>query len=162
MMLTIVIVIVGLILLLIGFIGCFIPAVPGPPLSFLALLFLALRHDFTSPLTSNLIILMLVITIAVTVLDYIVPAAGAKKYGSSKWGILGAIAGMFIGIIYFPPFGMLIGAFLGAVSAEIIIGKPGKEAMKAGWGVFIGTMTGLILKLVACGFMAYYFIIALF
>jgi len=160
-MLIVIIAIIGFILLILGFIGCIIPALPGPPLSFIALLTLAIAQGFVEPLTSTLIIIMLVVTIMVTVIDYIVPAAGAKKYGSSKWGIWGAIIGMILGIIYFPPFGMIVGAFLGAVGIELIVGKTSKEALKAGWGVFIGTMLGTLLKLIASGVMTYYFVRAL-
>jgi len=161
-MLLITIGVIGTIILILGFIGCFVPALPGPPLSFVALLILAIFQKFEPPLTGNLVMVMIVITIIVTVLDYIIPVLGAKKYNSSKWGIWGAVIGMILGIIYFPPFGMLIGAFLGAVLIELIVGKPGKEAMKAGWGVFLGTMAGIILKLTASGIMTYYFFIALF
>jgi uncharacterized protein YqgC (DUF456 family) len=94
-------------------------------------------------------------------LDYVIPAAGAKKYGSSKWGIWGAILGMIIGIIYFPPLGMIVGAFIGAVAVEMLVGKSSREALKAGWGVFMGTLLGTILKWIASGVMTYYFVWAL-
>ena len=157
-MLLVIIAIIGFILLILGFIGCIIPALPGPPLSFVALLILAMAQGFVEPLTSNLIIIMLLVTIVVTALDYVIPAAGAKKYGSSKWGILGAVIGMILGLIYFPPLGMIVGAFFGAVGIELLVGKTSKEALKAGWGVFMGTLLGTILKLIASGVMTYYFV----
>lgn len=160
-MLTVIVAIIGSILMILGLIGCFVPALPGPPLSFIALLILAIVQGFAQPLTSKLVSIMLMITIVVTALDYVIPAAGAKKYGSSKWGIWGAILGMIIGIIYFPPLGMIIGAFLGAVAVEMLVGKSTKEAMKAGWGVFVGTLFGTVLKLIASGVMTYYFVWAL-
>ena len=52
-----------------------------------------------------------------------IPAAGAEKYGSSKCGIWGAVLGMCVGIIYFPPLVMIVGAFLGAVVVEMLVGK---------------------------------------
>lgn len=152
---------VGIILILLGLFGCIVPALPGPPLSFLAILFLAIVQEFEPPLTSNLIIIMSIITVAVTVFDYIIPAAGAKKYGASKWGMCGSIAGMILGILLFPPFGIIIGAFLGAVLVEMMIGKNGRDALRAGWGVFVGTLLGTILKLTASFLMTYYFIKAL-
>lgn len=160
-MLNVIVGIIGSILIILGFIGCIIPALPGPPLSFIALLILAIVQGFADPLTSKLVSIMLMVTIVVTALDYVIPAAGAKKYGSTKWGILGAIVGMIVGIIYFPPLGMIIGAFLGAVAVEMLVGKSTREAMKAGWGVFMGTMLGTILKLIASGVMTFYFIRAL-
>ncbi|OQX95201.1 hypothetical protein B6I21_06660 [candidate division KSB1 bacterium 4572_119] len=160
MLLTIV-VIVGFILLFIGLIGCIIPAIPGPPLSFLALLLIAIVQGFAEPLTPKFMVLMAVITIIVTVLDYVIPVAGAKKYGSSKWGIFGSIGGMIIGILFFPPLGIIIGAFLGAVVVEMMVGKEGKDALRAGWGVFMGTLLGTILKLTVSFMLTYYFIHAL-
>ncbi|MDW7679982.1 MAG: DUF456 domain-containing protein, partial [bacterium] len=135
-MLTVTI-IIGAILLLLGIIGCIVPALPGPPMSFLAVLLLAIVEQFAAPLTTNTIILLAALTVAVTALDYVIPAAGAKKYGSSKWGVWGSIAGMILGALYFPPLGIIVGAFLGAVGIELLIGKQGKQALRAGWGVFV-------------------------
>jgi uncharacterized protein YqgC (DUF456 family) len=160
-MLNAIVAIIGSILIILGLIGCLVPALPGPPLSFIALLILAIAQGFVPPLTSKIIIIMLIATVVVTTLDYIVPAAGAKKYGSSKWGIWGSILGMIVGILYFPPLGMILGAFLGAVAVEMLVGKSSREALKAGWGVFIGTLFGTILKLIASGVMTYYFVWAL-
>ena len=160
MLLTIV-VIIGIILLITGLVGCIIPGLPGPPLSFLAIFLLSLVQGFVEPLTTKTVLILALITLAVTVLDYIIPVAGAKKYGSSKWGVWGSIAGMILGMIFFPPLGIIIGAFLGAVVVELLIGKEGKDALRAGWGVFVGTLLGTILKLTASFFMIYYFIHAL-
>jgi uncharacterized protein YqgC (DUF456 family) len=160
-MLNVIVCILGSILIILGLFGCIVPALPGPPLSFIALLILAIAQGFVPPLTSKLILIMLMVTIVITMLDYVIPAAGAKKYGSSKWGIWGAILGMIIGIIYFPPLGMIVGAFIGAVAVEMLVGKSSREALKAGWGVFMGTLFGTILKLIASGVMTYYFVWAL-
>ncbi len=160
-MLDVIVCVISSILTFLGLLGCIIPALPGPPLNFLAILILAIAQNFTPPLTLKLIIIMLIVTIAVTLLDYVIPVAGAKKYGSSRWGVWGSILGMIIGIIYYPPLGMIVGALLGAVAAEMLKGKKSKAALKAGWGVFVGTMFGMILKLIASGIMTYYFIRAL-
>ena len=157
----IVLIIIGCIFALLGVIGCIIPGLPGPPLSFLALIFISIAKRW-EPFSGKFLILMAALAIVVTALDYVVPAAGAKKYGASKFGFWGAIIGMIIGIIYAPPLGMIIGAFLGAVLGEMLIGKHSHEALKAGWGVFIGIMLGTIIKLIASGIMTFYFVKALF
>ncbi len=158
----IIVAIISSILILLSIIGCIIPGLPGPPLSFIALLIFAIITDFASPLSGQLILIMFGVTIAVTAFDYVIPILGAKKYGASKWGICGSILGMLFGVVFFAPLGMIIGAFIGAVIAELIAGKATASAIKAGWGVFIGTLFGAILKLIAVGVMAYYFILALF
>ena len=151
--------VIGAILILLGLLGSVLPVLPGPTLSFIGLFLVALVRHFSPPLTPTLIIFMLIITIVVTVMDYFIPLIGAKKYGTSKWGIYGSIAGMIIGV-FFSPLGMLLGALIGAVLVEWMVSRKEKQALKAGWGIFIGSIFGSILKLVVSGVMAYYFIIA--
>ena len=157
----IVLIILGFFVLIAGIIGCIIPAIPGPPLSFIALILLEVATKGEA-FTTNELIFWGVVTVIVTVLDYIIPVAGAKKYGATKSGIWGSIIGMIIGMIFFPPFGMLIGAFLGAVGGEVLVGKDSSEALKSGWGVFMGTILGIGLKLAASGVMSFYYVKALF
>jgi hypothetical protein len=57
---------------------------------------------------------------------------------------------------------MIIGAFLGALLGELVQGKTGSDALRAGWGVFVGVMAGMVLKLIASGIMTFYFIKGLF
>jgi uncharacterized protein YqgC (DUF456 family) len=150
-------IIIGAMFVLLGLAGCVLPVLPGPPLSFVGLLLLALINHFLPPLTPTLIIVMAIITLAVTVAEYILPLVSAKRYGASKWGIWGSVLGMAIGI-FFSPFGMLLGAFIGAVAVEWLVQKEKGRAIKAGWGVFIGSLVGTALKLGASGMMAYYFV----
>ena len=157
----IVLIIIGFVFLISGLVGCVVPGVPGPPFSFLALVLLSAAKRW-EPFSLNFLIVMALLTIVVTALDYVVPAAGAKKFGASKYGFWGAVIGMLIGIIFFPPLGMIIGAFLGAIAGEMVIGKQSYDALKAGWGVFVGVMFGMVLKLIASGVMTFYFIKALF
>ncbi|HJX60138.1 MAG TPA: DUF456 domain-containing protein [Thermodesulfobacteriota bacterium] len=143
--------------MLLGIAGCVLPILPGPVLSFLGLLLLALLKQFSPPLTPTLIIIMAILTVVVTIGDYLIPLWGAKRYGATKWGIWGSVIGMAIGI-FFSPFGMLLGAFIGAVTVEWLVQKERGKALKAGWGVFIGSLAGTALKLGVSGMMAYYFI----
>lgn len=150
-------IIVGAILVFLGMAGSVLPILPGPFLSFLGLLLLALLKHFSPPLTPTLIIVMAVIAVAVTVGDYLIPLWGARRYGTSKWGIWGSVAGMVIGL-FFSPFGMLLGALIGAMAVEWFVQKERGKALKAGWGVLVGTLLGAALRLGVAGMMAYYFI----
>jgi len=150
-------IIIGSIFVLLGIAGCVLPILPGPVLSFLGLLLLALLKQFSPPLTPTLMIVMAILTLVVTIGDYIIPLWGAKRYGATKWGIWGSVAGMAIGI-FFSPFGMLLGAFIGAVAMEWLVQKERGKALKAGWGVFIGGLAGTALKLGVSGMMAYYYV----
>ena len=156
-MLETIAIIIGSIFVLLGIAGCVLPVLPGPVLSFLGLLLLALLKQFSPPLTPTLMIVMAILTVVVTIGDYIIPLWGAKRYGATKWGIWGSVAGMAIGI-FFSPFGMLLGAFIGAVAMEWLVQKEGEKALKAGWGVFVGSLAGTALKLGVSAMIATYFI----
>ena len=146
---------------LLGFVGSFLPVLPGPPLTFMGLLLIALVRHFASPLTGTLVIFMGMSTIAVLILDQVIPLLGARRYGASKWGIWGSIAGMAVGC-FVSPFAVLSGAFLGAVVAEWLVHRQKARALRAGWGVFIGSLLGAVLKLGLCGLMTFYVLRALF
>src|SRR5690606_24801061 len=83
-----VLLILGIILMLIGIIGCLAPVLPGPPLSYLGLIMLHLTRF--GQFSSTLLIILAVITVVVSILDYIVPIWGTKKFGGSKYGMRGA------------------------------------------------------------------------
>src|SRR4030042_441302 len=150
-------IIIGSILMLLGLAGSILPMLPGPPLSFIGLFLLALLTHFSPPLTPTLVIILAIVTILVIVMDYIIPLLGAKRYGASKWGIWGSVLGMVIGI-FWSPFAMLVGAIIGAVVAEWLVGKKKREALRAGWGGVMGTLFATILRLGVSGGMIYYFI----
>jgi hypothetical protein len=157
----IILIILGCLCVIIGLIGCVIPGIAGPPFSFLALILLSIAKKW-EPFSSEFLIGMGALTFGVTLLDYFMPAAGAKKIGASRAGFWGAFIGMWLGIIYVPPLGMIIGAFIGALVGEMLKGKTGGEALKAGWGVFVGVMAGMIIKLIASGIMTFYFFKGIF
>jgi uncharacterized protein YqgC (DUF456 family) len=159
-MLEAITIVVGSILMLLGLAGSILPILPGPPLSFIGLFLLALVRHFSPPLTPTLVILLAIVTILVIATDYILPWLGAKRYGASKWGVWGSVLGMAIGI-FWSPFAMLAGAFIGAVLAEWLVGKKEGEALKAGWGVVMGTLFATVLRLGVSGMMTYYYVRAL-
>ena len=105
------------ILLLLGLIGSIIPALPGPPLSYLGLL---LSHFFLNAVDGVSLFWIGVLVVFVTVLDYYLQIYGVKKAGGGKYAIRGSFVGMLSGIFLFPPFGILVGAFVGAyIGAKI-------------------------------------------
>ena len=144
---------VGWVLVAAGMVGCVVPVVPGPILSYCALL--CLLGTSHAP-TVAVLVTFGVVTIIATVLDYVVPALGAKKFNCSKLGIVGCAIGTVIGIAFFP-LGLLLGPFLGAVVGELIAGKSVGKSVWGGVGAFIGFLAGTFLKLVACSIMAIYY-----
>ncbi|MDD4639505.1 MAG: DUF456 domain-containing protein, partial [Bacteroidales bacterium] len=84
-------IIIGFVLLLGGIAGCILPVIPGPPLSFAALLLLHFTSRVDIPL--RILIILGTATLIVTILDYVIPLWGTKKFGGSKAGVRGATAG---------------------------------------------------------------------
>lgn len=154
-------IILGLVFALVGLAGCVLPGIPGPPLSFLALIILSYAKDW-EPFSWTFLIIMAGLTIVVTVLDYVVPAAGAKRYGASKPGVWGSVIGMFTGLLLFPPWGMLIGAIVGALAGELVAGKEAGKALRAGWGILVGNVVVIGLKLAFSGVMLFLYVRGLF
>ncbi|MEN8158158.1 MAG: DUF456 domain-containing protein [Bacteroidota bacterium] len=155
--------ILGTALVLIGFLGSFLPVLPGPPISWAGLLLLRWTHfiDENPEGYDTTLWVLLFFVILVTVLDYVVPILGTKKYGGSKRGVWGATLGVVVGL-FFGPLGIIIGPFLGAYIGEITTGKKEKEALRAAWGSFVGFMLGVGLKLMTCGTILFFYIRFLF
>lgn len=149
----------GITLIIIGLIGCVVPVLPGPPLSFLGML--SLNYSQWGPFESDLLWTFGLVAIVVTALDYIVPIWGTKKFGGSKAGIWGAAIGLFVGL-FIGPVGILFGPFLGALAGELMQKTETKKALVAALGSFLGLLMGVGLKLIASGFMTYYFIKEIF
>ncbi len=150
-----VLLILGIILMLIGIIGCLVPVLPGPPLSFLGLILLhASKFGNFAPIT---LIALGAITVVVTILDYIVPIWGTKKFGGSKYGTRGATVGLIVGL-FLGPVGIIIGPLLGAIVGELIFKDDMGYAIRAGFGSLLGFLTGIGLKLAASFVMTFYFV----
>ena len=148
LILTTSLIILGLILALAGFVGCILPILPGP-------------KDW-EPFSATFLVIMGGLTVLVTILDYLIPAAGAKKYGASKLGVWGSLIGLFVGFFVFPPFGMFVGGFVGAVAGELLVGREGGKALRAGWGAFVGNLVGMGLKLALSGVMLFFYVKEMF
>lgn len=155
-----VLIILGILAILAGFIGAILPVLPGPPLSYLGLLLLHFtsRYQFST----KFLILWGLVTAGAFLLDYVIPALGTKKFGGTKRGIWGSVIGLLAGMVFFPPFGIVIGPFVGAVLGELSGGKQTREALRSGLGSFFGLLIGTILKLMVSGLMAWEFFVKLF
>ena len=142
--------IVAFLFLVIGIIGCIVPGLPGVPFAY-AGLWLAQATDRID-FSWQFLLIWGVVTIIVSVLDYVVPAWGTKRYGGTKYGVWGSTLGVFVGL-FAGPWGVILGPLVGAVIGELLGGKAAQEALRAGWGSFVGILFGTILKLICCGLM---------
>jgi uncharacterized protein len=148
--------VIAIVLMLGGLVGCLLPLLPGPPLSYVALLILQLRSE--PPFTTKFLIVWAIVTTVVTLLDYYIPIYGTKKFGGTKYGIWGCAIGLVAGL-WLGPIGIITGPFAGAFIGEMIGNNNSDKAFKAALGSFIGFVAGTFLKLVVCLVMAYYFIV---
>jgi len=159
-MLEVILLIAGSLLQLLGLAGSLLPVLAGPPLNFLGLILICLARGWDT-FSPRLLIGLAALTIISVFLDYFLPVRGARRYGSTRWGSWGAFLGLLIGVFFFPPFGLIIGALAGAIIGELLAGQGERAAMKAGWGVFLGYFTSLVIRLIASGLMTFFYFKAL-
>ncbi len=139
--------IIGFILCLVGIIGSFLPVLPGPPISWIGLLLLHL----TKAVPDDWVFLGITAAVALLIfaMDYIIPAIGTKKFGGSKYGMIGTTIGLIVGLLSPIPGGIIIGPFLGAFVGELLNNADKTSAAKAAFGSFLGFLTGTFLKFMA-------------
>ena len=149
--------IIAVLLSLVGMVGCILPALPGTPLSYAALALLYFLDNPQDEITGRFMIIWLIVTAAVSILDYVLQPYFTKVTGGSPLAVRYSIAGMVAGMVFFPPLGIITGAFIGAFIAEFLVNrKPLKNSLLAALGAFLGFVSGTGLKLTASAIMLYY------
>lgn len=149
-------IVLGILCLLAGLAGCFLPVLPGPPVAYIALWLLHFTDgaEFT---VTQLVVWGLLVVLA-QVLDYVTPMLGTRYSGGTRWGNWGCVLGTIAGIFLFPPWGILLGPFAGAFIGELLGGKAFGKAFKAGFGAFAGFLVSVVLKVALCGYFMYCFV----
>jgi uncharacterized protein YqgC (DUF456 family) len=134
------------ILLLVGFIGTFVPVLPGAPLAWAGLL-AAYFSDFND-ISLVCLIITAVIAVVVSIVDNFFPVTMTKKFGGSKYATTGATIGLIVGF-FTGPWGIILGPFIGALIGEWI-NKEGRNegVFKAAFGAFMGFLLGTGLKMI--------------
>ncbi|UKJ09134.1 DUF456 domain-containing protein [Solitalea lacus] len=146
----------GLVCIIGGFLGSFLPVLPGPPLSWLGLLFL----HFTDRVeySDKFLIFTAVIVLVVSILDYYIPVWGTKRSGGTPYGQRGAAVGLLVGV-FLGPLGIILGPFVGAILGELIHDTSDwQKALKSGLGSFAGFIAGTAMKMIVSIIFAFYFI----
>lgn len=151
---------IGIILLIIGYVSCVLPPLPGPPIAFLSLILL----HFTYPnanFSTILLVTLGIISVVATILDNFIAIWGTHKFGGTKAGVRGSMFGMVFGIFiltpFIGPFSVIVGPFLGAVVGELISGQKFNIAFKSGFGSFVGFILGLGIKLIITTYICFVF-----
>lgn len=147
------------ILIVVGFIGCVMPAVPGPLLGYAGLIVMCFSELIGKLGTAEIVVLVVlgIATLIIIVADYVIPSLLTTKFGGSKWAALGSAIGLIVGLVAPIPCGFIVGPFAGALIAEYLVNKDFKQSMKSGAGSLVGflLMTAVKLTLVSV-FLAVY------
>ncbi len=149
--------IIAFVLIVLGIVGCIVPMLPGTPLSYAGILLLHFTNQVQ--FTTTQLIVWLIVVIILQVLDYITPMLGSKYSGGTTYGNRGCIAGTIVGL-FFMPWGIIMGPFLGAVIGEMLGGRDLEHALKAGIGSMIGFVLGTLLKVIVGFYFLYEAIVA--
>jgi uncharacterized protein YqgC (DUF456 family) len=132
-------------LMIAGLVGTVVPALPGVPMVFAGLLLLAWSTGF-EPVGLGTLGVLGILTALSILIDFLAASLGAKRLGASQrafWGAtLGAVVGLFFGLP-----GIILGPFVGAVSAELSAGRGAVQAGRSGYGAWIGIVLGTAAKL---------------
>jgi uncharacterized protein YqgC (DUF456 family) len=138
-------ILIGLVFLILGIIGSFLPVLPGPLTSWIGLLLLYMTQII--PLDWTFLGITLAIAAFILGFYYFIPAIGTKHFGGTKYGVYGTTIGLIIGLLSPIPFGMLLGAFFGAFFGELIHdSKDTNRALKASFGAFVGFLASATIK----------------
>jgi len=151
---------VSAILLIAGFAGLLLPALPGVLLIFAGLVLAAWAEGFAYVGWGTLTILG-VLTAAAYLIDFLAGLLGAKRFGAGKYGIIGAAIGTVIGLIFGLP-GIIIGPFIGAVLGELYANKDLRSAGTAGLGTWLGMAIGIAVRIAVAFVMVGVFLVVRF
>ncbi len=149
-------IVVATIFFLVGLVGTMVPVMPGPPTIWLGMLVYGLIAGFDD-FSVFFFIAQALLALAVMGIDYLFSAMGTRFFGGTKAGFWGAALGLLIGLFFFP-FGLLIGPFLGAVLAELIYRGQTDQAIRSGFGASLGFFGALPFKLLLEAVMIFWFI----
>ncbi|MBE6287962.1 MAG: DUF456 domain-containing protein [Mediterranea massiliensis] len=150
----ILLIIIGVVCLIVGLAGCILPMLPGPPVAYAALILLHLTSE--AEFSAFQLTVWLILVILSQLLDYVIPMLGSKYTGGSQWGARGCLLGTIIGL-FFMPWGIILGPFLGAVVGELLAGNDSTYALKSGIGSLLGFLLGTVIKCILCGYFAWQF-----
>lgn len=155
---SIILCVVAGLLLIIGFIGTFVPVIPGPPLAWGGLL--AAYFSVYNEISLVTLIITFAVAVAITVLDTILPPIMTKKSGGSKSATTGSTVGIFVGL-FLGPLGVILGPFIGALIGELIhTNGDMSSSLKSAWGAFLGFLFGTGIKMIVVAVFIWLFILS--
>lgn len=139
--------VISLIIMLIGMAGIVVPIIPSIPLIWIGAFLYALFTHFEK-ITWMVLLIFALLTIFSIVLENLGNVYGAKRFGATKWGIIGSVIGTGVGFYMGGPIGLILGPIAGTIIFEVVGGMGYKGALKSGFGNFVGFLGGSVIKIV--------------
>lgn len=144
---------VAIVFAIVGIVGAIVPAIPGPPLNFLSMLLV--YFAFPGKIGLAVLIVMCILMVFVTVLDYVAPSILVKIGGGSKYANRGAMLGTIIGL-FFLPWGLILGPFVGAFIGHYLSEYDFDKSLKVASLSFLAFLLSTGMKLIASLLISYY------
>ena len=144
--------VITLLIMAIGLVGTVLPVIPGILLIYAGYLLYGFATGWQAYGLAA-IVGWSVVTALVLLLDVFAGAIGARKYGATRFGTWGSLIGGVIGALAAGFPGLILGPFVGATAGELLRGRSHREALRSGWGTFLGFMAGSVIKIAIGVFM---------
>jgi uncharacterized protein YqgC (DUF456 family) len=136
----------AIVVMALGLLGTVIPVLPGTTIILAAAVIHRVALGADRSLGWSGLVAMFVLTLLTYAIDAAAGYLGAKRFGATRWGLIGCAVGALFGM-FFGLLGLFVGPVIGAIAGEVIGGKEIVKAGMAGWGTFLGSLAGLIAKL---------------
>lgn len=132
---------------MLGLAGSLLPVVPGSLIVWLGVLIHRLWMGADASVTWKIVILTGIITLIGQLADFVMGVWGARRFGASWKGAMGAFIGAFVGFFIPPPlFWLIVGPVIGAIIGEMAAGRSFRDGGKAGIGTVVGGIIAFALK----------------
>lgn len=136
----------------VGIVGAVVPGIPGTILILAAIVAWGMISGFAG--LGVPLIVAIVALVANMGIDFLAAYLGAKQAGASRWGQIGAIVGLLLGVFGLLPalpfggplLGLLLGPLLGAIMGEYLYRKDIRLAVRAGLGIVVGSLIGNLIQ----------------
>lgn len=131
---------------LIGLVTSLLPVVPGNFIVWAGVIVHKLWLGDAS-VSWQIVIITGVLTLLGQAGDLLLGIWGARKFGATWKGAVGALLGAGIGFFVPPPlFWLIVGPILGAIAGEIYAGRTWQDGSRAGLGTIIGGAVAFAVK----------------
>lgn len=129
-----------------GILGTLLPVLPGTVIAFIGITLHKLLLGDAS-VSWGFVAFALLVTLLSLWIDVWCTWWGARKFGATWLGAVGAVIGAVVGLLFFSLPGLILGPIFGAVIFELLANQTGSQATRAGFGTVVGSVVALVLKL---------------